>query len=476
MTLGRRVLPALVLLAVAACSVQTAPESDTARVTTTNFDPFQQVRVETTDARVLVDAGFDVLEGSETATTVDVIGSPEEIARLRSLGYSPVLIAEGGPLDAVEIGDTLYPPFDDMLAQMRAMEAAHPTIAKVVDLTDKLGAPPTAEGRHLFALKISDNVADEEDEPTYLLVSNHHARELGTPLATMNAMKQLTSSYATDDRIKHVVDSNEIWIAPTWNPDGLNYVHTTEKMWRKNRRPNGSGKFGVDQNRNYPFLWNTSCGNSTSPSSDTYKGPTAASEPETQTMTAFYQSRHFAKVLDIHSSGREVLAGYSCASFVLEAYYKSVGAELSRKMGYNGATRKPSAHGEHGDYAIGNFSSLFFLVEINTTFQPPVASAQAEAEQIWPGILWHMERPVPLSGHVKDAATGAPLDAKVTVRPVAYTQGEVNSSGGKFGRWQAFLPPGAYEVEFAAPGYATQRKAVEVSDATEQVLDVALAP
>ena len=64
---------------------------------------------------------------------------------------------------------------------------------------------------------------------------------------------------------------------------------------------------GVDQNRNYPQGWTASCSGSTSVRSETYKGPSAASEAETRTMMTWSETERFAKVIDYHSYGREVL-------------------------------------------------------------------------------------------------------------------------------------------------------------------------
>jgi hypothetical protein len=88
--------------------------------------------------------------------------------------------------------------------------------------------------------------------------------------------------------------------------DGYEYVFKTNAMWRKNRKPVASNAFGTDQNRNYPEGYSGTCPGSTSPSSETYKGPTPGSEEETRTMMSFSAARNFAKVLDLHSSGREV--------------------------------------------------------------------------------------------------------------------------------------------------------------------------
>ena len=169
----------------------------------------------------------------------------------------------------------------------------------------------------MFALKISDNVSIDEDETAMLIVGTHHAREINVPVIGLEAAERLTDGYGSDNDIKAAVDSHEIWIAPIWNPDGYNYVFTANNMWRKNRRVL-SGGVGVDQNRNYAQAWNTSCAGSTSPSSDTYKGPSAVSEPETQTMITWSKAERFGKVIDYHSSGREVLFAYRCLSAPLE--------------------------------------------------------------------------------------------------------------------------------------------------------------
>ena len=183
----------------------------------------------------------------------------------------------GEVLASADVVPASYRTLDGIAASMQEIATAYPAIAQVVDITAAYGTPPTAEGRHLFALKISDNVATDEDEPSMLIVSAHHAREISTPVITLGAAERLTSEYATDARIAAAVNGNEIWIAPVWNPDGYNHVFTTDNLWRKNRRVFANG-VGVDQNRNYPQGWNGPCAGSTSVGSETYKGPAAASE------------------------------------------------------------------------------------------------------------------------------------------------------------------------------------------------------
>jgi aminopeptidase S len=81
-----------------------------------------------------------------------------------------------------------------------------------------------------------------------------------------------------------------------------------------------------------------------------------------------------------------------------------------------------------------------------------------------------------VSGHVIDAITGAPLAAKVELPGVAFSQGETNSSGGAFGWYHMFLPPGTYDVRFSRDGYAPAVSRVTVTDSTAVTLDVSLTP
>jgi len=372
------------------------------------------IRIDNSNAQTLSlkleSDGFDVLGRSITETSLELIVSPSELSYLREQRYDPVVLAKGRPFKEIQAEHTpnFLPPPPDYLDlsqiynQMTAAATAYPSICQMVDITTKYSVPPTYENRHLYALKISDNVTQDEDEPTFLMVSCHHAREIVTPVIALYAIDQFTTEYGSDPDITTLVDEYEIWIAPVWNPDGYEYVFNVDNMWRKNRFPPD----GVDQNRNYPFGWYSSCSGSTDPYSQTYKGSCPASEAETQTMIAFSNDRHFAKVLDYHSYGREVLWGYDCSSHPFASFFQSEAISLSTAAGYSGSNRPPSAEGEHYQWQIAMNGSYANLMETHTSFQPSYTSAQAEAALVWPGTLWMLERPISLSGHVKDSVTG----------------------------------------------------------------------
>ncbi len=126
-----------------------------------------------------------------------------------------------------------------------------------------------------------------------------HARE---PLGMSNILYfvyWLVENYNIDPIATYILNNREIYFTPFINPDGYVYNQTTNPngggQWRKNRRPQ-AGATGVDLNRNfgtYNFWNSTNGGSSTSPSSDTYRGPHPFSEPETQNFKTFFNSRNF---------------------------------------------------------------------------------------------------------------------------------------------------------------------------------------
>jgi hypothetical protein len=249
-------------------------------------------------------------------------------------------------------------------------------------------------------------------------------------------------------------------------------------MWRKNRRYfTEYGTYGVDLNRNYPFGWTGGCSGSTDPNSETYKGPSPASEAETQTMITFSNDRHFTKILDYHSYGKEVLWGYhpSCHTHPFNSFLQSEAVQLSSAAGYYGSVRTPSAEGENYEWQLWTNGSYANLMETHTTFQPTYSSAQAEATQVWPATVWMLERPISLFGNVRDSISEEPLVATIDFIGINFPNGEVFKSEDSFGRYHAFLPPNSYTVEFSAPGYHSQSHNVVVtSTSSAETLNIDL--
>lgn len=437
-------------------------------------------------AAMLEASGFAVVEGSIDIDSLELVADEREQRWLEQHGLRPIVVQEGRPFRDILAERTARNPaayaganyrnYEGVVEFLLTVAAQNPSICRAYNLTERYGLEPTFEGRSLWAVKISDNVNQEEDEPAFLMVSGYHSGEIVNPVISMGAISRFIEGYGVDPRVTSAVDGYEIWVAPVWNPDGYAYVFANSVNWRKNRRVFPGG-VGVDLNRNYPFGWYSACSGSTSVSSGNYKGPSPSSEAETQHMLAFTLDQRFAKVLDYHSAGRETLWDYSqaqCFNHVFNSWLQSEAIAISQASGYGGSNRRASAVGEHYQWQMAEFGTYAFLTETHTTQQPSYQSALAEAALVWPGTLHMLERPITVSGHVTDAATGQPLEARI-VFPGLYTNHEGNSSGGPHGRYEAFLPPGTYTMRFLVSGYAPETRTFTVDGNTAAlVIDVAM--
>ena len=190
--------------------------------------------------------------------------------------------------------------------EINNLVAAHPTLAKSFTIGTSV------EGRPIRGIKISDNVnTDEPDEGDLVFVGLHHAREWLTVEMSLYLAEYLLTHYATDAQLRACMDNLEIWIVPVVNPDGYVYsaASSANRCWRKNRRNNGDGTFGVDLNRNYSYQWGMGAGGSEgSPNTfdDTYRGPSAFSEPETRAVRDFVQGLHNPRALLSYHSYSEL--------------------------------------------------------------------------------------------------------------------------------------------------------------------------
>jgi hypothetical protein len=214
--------------------------------------------------------------------------------------------------------------------------------------------------------------------------------------------------------------------------------------------------------------WDFSCGGSTVPSSDTYRGPSSASEPETLTMLAFHEAYRFAKVLDFHSYAREVRAIYAdCASLprTVDEYFGAQAAKLASAMqGYEPA--RSCCMGGHVHAGYHAQGALTYLVETGTAFQPPAPTMRDELVRVLPGTLAFLSLPIPLQGHVRDARTGAPLAASLDVAGLAWELGETRRTLPSTGRYHLWLPAGAYNITVTAAGSGARTSAtVQISEA-----------
>jgi len=303
------------------------------------------------DRSAVVATGVAVVEVDHA--TLVVTASRSDVRKLRRLRYRVTRHVEprsrvgkrtrkgglGARAAAFPAADSGYHSYDEMSAETAQAEAQYPAIV------DRIEIGRSYENRPIWALKISDNVATDEAEPEVLFTHNQHAREHLTVEMAMYLIKELTTKYATDPRIAAAVNAREIWIVPSINPDGAEYDVATGsyRMWRKNRQPNaGSTAVGTDLNRNWAFQWGCCGGSSGTFSSETYRGASAFSAPETRVVRDFVLSRRIGGVqqiktgIDFHTYSELILwpYGYTTADTTptMSADVRNTFATLGQNM------------------------------------------------------------------------------------------------------------------------------------------------
>jgi carboxypeptidase T len=193
---------------------------------------------------------------------------------------------------------------DQMLATLDSMRAKYPNLISVKQAVST--TLTSIEGRTIYYVRISNNPDVLQNKPKVLYTGLHHAREPLSMQHLIYYMWYLLENYNTDPTVKNLVDNLEMYFVPCVNPDGYVYNQTTNPngggLWRKNRRLNSNGTYGVDLNRNYGYEWGyDNIGSSNQQSSDTYRGTGPFSEPETQIMQNFTEQYHFYLAINNHS-------------------------------------------------------------------------------------------------------------------------------------------------------------------------------
>lgn len=290
-----------------------------------------------------------------------------------------------------------YRTIAELYADLRAVHTAHPEITELVDIGDSF------QGRDLWVLRIT-NHAITIARPTLFVMANIHGRELITNEAAMAFVDYLTDGYGVDADVTWLIDYHEIHVLVSANPDGhvKNEPGAPWAWWRKNANSNfcTGGWEGVDLNRNSDFLWACCGGSSGYPCAETFRGPAAASESETQavehyvrtifpdqredTLTAAAPLTTTGVFVTLHSYGNLVLWPWGLTYNLApnEAGLRALGEKMAAINGYT--AQQSSAlyltDGAMDDWAYGELGVAAFTFEIGSYsdgFYPPCERYEA---------------------------------------------------------------------------------------------------
>ena len=332
--------------------------------------------------------------------------------------------------------------------QMYAIARDNPQIAKLV----KLGT--TGQGREILAIKLTQGARGQRDgsRPAVLYSSLQHAREWIASEVNRRLLNWYIDRWRANDReVRSLLKDTELWFVLVANPDGYEYTFDVERLWRKNLRDNnGDGQItvgdGVDPNRNFPnhFKYDEE-GSSSIASSDTYRGPAPASEPETTAMKGLLDRIGFAFQVNYHSNGQWLLyaEGWQIATPTADdPIYFALSGNLDRPAIRDFHPGLSSdvlyvTNGETTDYAHASTGTLAWTPELSARLPRPAGSCsrttrrssrRSSSATFRSRFRWRGRRRTPTTRCRCSASRRSPSTRRATTRTRTASRASTSSS------------------------------------------------
>ena len=334
---------------------------------------------------------IDLIVDQPDLSRVVASGLPYEVT-VYSLAYEKEKY-RGTYLSYAQINDSL-----------RHLAAHYPTLCKFDSLSIR-----TYEGRWLYGVKISDNVATEESEPKFSIDGCHHSREWATPQACLFFADSMLRSYASVPSIQEIINTTEIFVFPLINVDGYVYDYPGQLSWRKNREPFG-GAIGNDCNRNYGGACNNEVAGywgaadesqgSHYPSDETFFGAYAFSGDEVRAWSNYIRAHNITTGFSLHSYGEQVMWawGYKGSGTPDSLLYTAKGNYMASQMQRLSSGTYTPGQAYYNPYPtcanirdwtygynhwVNGLSCLFFGSETGTAFYQPQTDLDHISRQVF---------------------------------------------------------------------------------------------
>jgi hypothetical protein len=410
------------------------------------------VRPPAADAAGFARGGLDVvsLKPAGSMTVAQIVLSPAERKSLQARGFDVAVTrdkqgrseAQRAAAQAAS-GYAVYRSWDEpggIRDELHAVARDNPQLVKLEVLGHTYG------GRELLALKVTQSARDVPDgsRPAVLYSATQHAREWISTEVDRRLLHYFIDRWRANDKtIKRLLKDTELWFVVVANPDGYQYTFDHQRLWRKNLRDNnGDGQItgvdGVDPNRNFNEHFNYDGeGSSSLTSSDTYRGPTAASEPETKAMQGLLDRIKPKLQSNFHSFGPYILYPQGWQVGTPDAdnpvYAALAGTDAHPAIaGFDpglGSDELYVTNGETTDYADKHDGTISFTPELDEGcegcgFVFPDDEAQVQAEFV---------KTLPFDVSLATSATHvATPDSAVgaTTKPFYLSQTEVDAENG----------------------------------------------
>lgn len=264
--------------------------------------------------------------------------------------------------------DAIYHNYAELEADLRGL------VARAPDLVSVFSIGKSTLGKDLWAVRLTRGARATQPsaKPGIVFLGTHHAREhLSTEVPLLLARHLVENR--TDPEIAALLDSRDVYFIPMVNPDGVEYDVEGGRyhMHRKNMARNADGSTGVDLNRNYGWGWGGG-GASANPRDDTYRGPSAFSEPESRAVRDFVSARPNLKVLlSYHTFSELILYPWGGSDEQIPdakslSAFKAMAGEMAKMTGYTPEQSSDLyiATGDTCDWAWGEKGIFAFTFEL----------------------------------------------------------------------------------------------------------------
>ena len=294
-----------------------------------------------------------------------LLSSYAEVATVNGAGY-----ANPTPPGVIVPAPTTFHTYSSLMSELMQLTASYP------DLVSNETIGTTWENRSIVALRIT-MPGGSGTKKNVLYMGLHHASEWMSLEVVMYLVHYFLANAKVTPEIRAILESANVWFIPLVNPDGYEYSRIHDSLWRKNRRDNGDGTFGVDLNRNYGYQWNTGGfamdGSLVTTSSIEYPGPGPFSEPETQAIRDFVLAHPPVFSISYHTAGEWILFpwSYTRGSTSDDGTFRAYAQEMASTNGYRILQEGHSNHNKPGnsdDWLYHMFGTLAFTYEVGPGF------------------------------------------------------------------------------------------------------------
>lgn len=305
-------------------------------------------------------------------------------------------------------GFPCYRTVAETRARYLELAAQYPELVQIVDIGDSWErvANVAGGGRDLEVLRLT-HAAVAGDKPKLFVMTAVHAREYTTAELGLRFAEWLLAGHGRDADATWLLDHQEVHLLVQSNPDGRVQAEAG-LSWRKNTNRGYCGATsnnrGADLNRNFGFKWAQAVGgtgSSPNPCDLTYRGPSPASEPETQAIAAHLRALYPDRrgpldtdpappdtpglFLDLHSYSRLVLWpwGWTATGAAGRApnatAYEALGRRLAWFNGYRPIQSNDlyPTDGTTIDEAYGELGVAALTFELGTAFFQDCASFES---------------------------------------------------------------------------------------------------